>query len=66
MTNLDAKERDRFAEWLAQEAAMNEAMAKQLETLGPAHAVGVRKFRLEAMAATIIARKLRNTEEVSL
>jgi len=67
---LSQQERDRFAAWLEQEAESGELMAAQMEKgiqgTPPAHMLAMhtlaKKERAEAMAARIIAKKLRATE----
>ena len=62
---LTDQERDRFASWLEQEASDGEAMAKQIETMtkgaGPVLALA-KKERAEALAARVIAAKLRSIQ----
>ena len=59
-------ERKRFATWLEQDAASNAAIAKQAEKLGPAGILIAKMNRQEAMAEMIVARRLRNTESLTL
>lgn len=69
---LTDAERNRFADWLEFDAAQSNAMAKQMDTFatqpgGGAHyAVLAKRERAEAMAALIIAKKLRSTESVTI
>ena len=55
---LDDEDRERFASYLEQEAESDDQMAAQCERLG--HAPMVKKLRAEAMAARIVAGKLRS------
>lgn len=59
---LTSKERDRFATYLEKDAATNEEIALQIEKLG-INPVMAKRYRTEAMAANIIAQKLRSTED---
>ena len=63
---LTPAERDRFATWLEYEAETDEQMARQAESLGPAHKPIVSKIRVEAMAASIVAKKLRSIESETI
>lgn len=64
---LTDEERQRFAEWLEMEARSAAAMAQQLGKVGPAVGEALsRKERLYAAAATLIARRLRETESFSV
>lgn len=66
---LTQAERDRFATWLEQEASDGEAMAKQIETMAggaPPFLLLAKKERSEALAARIIAAKLRSIESVTV
>lgn len=56
---LTAAERERFATYLEQEATTADEMAKQMETI-KVPAAFVQKVRSEALAARIIAAKLRS------
>lgn len=58
---LSANERTRFATWLEMLAKDNEQLAAQIESLGPIHASVVIKYRKEAEAASLIAKRLRET-----
>ncbi len=61
---LTAEERDRFADWLENFAEVEAAMAVQLEQLGGMLEKSLaQKARVESMAATVIAKRLRNTED---
>lgn len=67
---LSDQERDRFASWLEQEAKSDEGTARQLEGLArgpsdPTHVLAL-KFRIEAGAAKVIAKKLRETQSMTL
>lgn len=60
---LSNEERSRFAWWLEQEAADGEAMARNMETMGGAGVLELaKKERAEAMAAKVLAARLRSTE----
>jgi hypothetical protein len=61
---LSDQDRERFAAYLEREAASDEQMAEQCEKLG--HAPMVKKLRAEAMAARIIASKLRSIETTAV
>ncbi len=58
---LTAAERMRFAAYLEQEAASDEVMADQILKVGPE--ILAKKYRTEALAARIIAQKLRSIED---
>lgn len=62
---LTDAERNRFATWLEQEAMQGDAMAKQMEGMNMPKELITRE-RNEALAAKIIANKLRSTESVSV
>ena len=65
---LTAIERDRFAAWLEREAASDEGIARQMEVV-PGSAIlpeVIKRYRMEAAAARIVARRLRATEDVTL
>ena len=57
---LTAAERERFATYLEQEAATDEIMAEQVAKIGPE--ILAKKYRAEALAARVIAQKLRSIE----
>lgn len=66
---LSDKERDRFATWLEQEAADGDAMAEQMKKSAadaPVILVLAMKERAEAFAARVIAKKLRETESMTV
>jgi hypothetical protein len=66
MINLSAQERDRFATWLEQEAESDDAMATQLGKLPGNYEAMRSKWNAEALAARVIARKLRSIETETL
>jgi hypothetical protein len=59
---LTAAERERFASWLEFEAENGEKMAVQMATISVPEFM-VKKERAEAMAAKVIAAKLRSIQE---
>jgi hypothetical protein len=61
---LTDKERDRFAWWLENEAKTSLGMAEQAEKLGIQGLVT--KERAHALAATVISKKLRSTQSVTI
>lgn len=58
---LTPAERDRFAAYLENEARTDEVMAKQIDKVGPE--ILAKKYRVEALAARVIAKKLRSIED---
>lgn len=62
---LSDAERERFASWLEFEAESCEKMADGLATIGAPEAF-IKKERAEAMAAKVIAQKLRSTETMTV
>jgi hypothetical protein len=58
---LTDHERERFAAYLEAEAESADGIAAQMETIRTHEAI-IKRFRLEAIAARIIAAKLRATE----
>lgn len=67
MINLSQEERTRFAAYLEQEAASDEAMAKQaLKLPGKMGTIMAQKYRVEALAMRIVAKKFDNTETVTI
>lgn len=62
---LSDAERARFADWLEHEAETAKAIIGQMEKLGINEAL-VKREKLEAAAALMIARKLRGTESMSI
>ena len=58
---LTEEERERFATYLEEYAASDGALAEQLDKVGP-HFLA-KKYRAEALAAKVIAAKLRETHE---
>ena len=65
MEQLSHSERFRFATYLEEQAASDDQMANQLEIIGAGEPM-VKKLRVEAMAAHVIAGKLRSIEEESI
>jgi hypothetical protein len=63
---LTAQERDRFASWLEHEATVAKGLIEQMEKLGPHAALLVAREKAEAVAALVIARKLRATEGMNI
>lgn len=61
---LSDDDRRRFALYLEQDAHDNELLAAQLDKIG--QLLGAKKYRTEAMAAKIIAKKLRSVETTTL
>lgn len=66
MVVLTKEERARFASWLKQEAATEEGLAAQMDSLGSAVAAGAKLYRTRAAAKLIVAKDLENVEEQSL
>lgn len=66
--NLTAQERIRFAAWLEHEAATSADIAAQMERVGTGvfPKFVVEKEKSEAVAALLIARRLRATESADL
>ena len=64
---LTDAERDRFATWLEQEAETGELMAAQMDKMaGPHFVLLAKKERVEAMSAKIVAKKLRETQSMTV
>lgn len=61
---LTRAERDRFAAYLENEARSDEELAKQVDKIGPE--VLAKKYRVEALAARVIAKKLREIEDQTI
>lgn len=59
---LTQQERDKFALYLERDAASDKAIADQMEGSGIGIEAMIKKLRVEAMAAEVIARKLRSIE----
>ena len=66
MITLTDAERNHFADWLEQESASSEVLAKQAESLGPSFHVVVKRLRMEAAATMMVAKRLRNTESLTI
>lgn len=68
MINLTQEERDKFATWLEQKADSDEKMALQTTKLdlGPGGDPIIKMLRAEALAARVIAKKLRGIEEFTV
>lgn len=62
--SLTLAERDRFATYLENEARTDEEMAEQMAKIGPE--ILAKKYRVEALAARVIAKKLRSIEDQML
>lgn len=60
---LDAKERDRFATWLEQEAESDRAIAEQAGKFGTGMDVIVKRNLVRAAACLLIANDLRCIED---
>ena len=58
---LTPAERERFAAYLENEARADEALAEQISKIGPE--ILAKKYRVEALAARVIAKKLREIED---
>ena len=65
-TPLSAQERDRFATWLEREAHTDKMLAEQLEKLPSRPEPMAKKYRVEGMAAQVIAQKLRSISDETL
>jgi len=59
---LTQAERDKFATWLENEAETSKGLVAQLEKLGPAGALMIKREISEAAASVLIARKLRSIQ----
>ncbi len=62
---LTPAERERFASWLEREAEMDETMAEQVVKISGPEGLA-KKYRVEAMAAKVIAQKLRSIIDETL
>lgn len=62
---LTDAERERFAAYLEREAASDEAMANQMAAIKAPEA-GIKKYRTQALAARMVAAKLRSIESASI
>jgi hypothetical protein len=62
--SLTKSERDRFAAWLEQDAQASVGIAEGFSKLG--HEIVVKKLKDEAAAFLIVARKLRNMEDMTI
>lgn len=62
---LTAAERDRFATWLEREIETGKGMVQQMEKL-PNMNLFIEKYKREMTAYLIVARVLRNTEDMTL
>ena len=62
---LTNEERERFAAYLEQEARSDLAILEQMEKSNMPAAL-IQKYRVEAMAAQVIAKKLRSTESETI
>jgi hypothetical protein len=61
---LTAAERERFATYLEHEAQSDEMLAEQASNIG--HEAFARKLRVEAIAARVVAGKLREIEDQTI
>lgn len=61
---LTSDERTRFARYLEAEAHSDKKLAIECEKIG--HSTLAQKYRVEAMAAEVLAKKLRQTETMTL
>jgi len=59
--SLTPAERERFAAYLENGARADEVLAEQISKVGPE--ILAKKYRVEALAARVIARKLRSIED---
>jgi hypothetical protein len=62
---LTQAEREKFAAYLEQEAASDEAIIRQGQKMGM-HESLLKQWRLQVLAATVVAKKLRSAESVQL
>ena len=65
MISLTQAERDKFAEFLEQEAKSTEGILAQLEKIAVMEGVK-RKYRAEALAQAVVAKMLRATETMDV
>jgi len=69
MINLTPEERRKFSEWLRQEAASAEGLARQTKSLSmPAQVTDAiaRRYANEALAYTVVAKILDSTESMEI
>ncbi len=62
---LTEEERIRFAEYLEREAASDEAMIKQMESIGAPKEM-IKRYRTQMVASGIVAARLRSIEDMSI
>ena len=65
MILLDAKEREKFALYLKQQAEVDEGMAEQFEKL-KMHKAVVKRYRMKMVASILIADDLLRIEDMEL
>ena len=65
MILLDAKEREKFALYLKQQAEVDEGMAEQFEKL-KMHKAVVKRYRVKIVASILIADDLLRIEDMEL
>lgn len=65
MIHLTPLEREKFADWLEQEAMTDDGLVKQTESLPNMETIG-KKYKMEAAAKRIVARILRSIETQTL
>jgi hypothetical protein len=64
---LTKEERDKFAAWLEQEARSNDEMARNCEKVkGLSMEALAKKLKAEALAAVVVAKLLRRTEDLTI
>ncbi len=66
LVNLTMQERDKFAAYLMQEIESDKLMMKQVKKLGPSGEMLIPKMKQNIVAAILIAKKLRDVEEITL
>jgi len=62
---LSDAERERFASYLEEEARTNDGLAQQADKLGPVGVMLAKKLRSDGLAASLVARQLRNAETMT-
>ena len=65
MNALTKEEREKFAAWCEEDARQNNQLAAQAGNL-PGMGPVVKMLKTEAMAMTVVARKLRQIEDMNL
>ena len=66
LVNLTMQERDKFAAYLMQEIESDKLMMEQVTKLGPSGEMLIPKMKQNIVAAILIAKKLRDVEEITL